>query len=141
MSEILFHSEDIVFQVRKSDQIKSWITEIIELEGKTTGFLNYIFCTDSYLHKINTEYLKKDLYTDILTFDNSEDESIIEGDIFISIERVRENAARHNKSFQNELSRVMIHGVLHLLEFDDKSKAEKLQMRKKEEACLSLLKK
>jgi len=141
MSEIHFHSEDIVFQVTGSNQIKSWISEIIKLEGKTLNSLNYVFCTDSYLQKINSKYLDKDYYTDILTFDNSEDGSIIEGDVFISIERVRENATKLKKSFQNELSRVMIHGVLHLLGFNDTNESEKLQMRKKEEACLSLQKK
>ncbi len=119
--------------------IRAWIKQVLEQEQKHLQELNYIFCSDTYLHKLNVQYLNHDTYTDIITFDNAESEDNIEGDVFISIERVKENAELLQTPFDKELQRVMIHGVLHLCSYQDKSKAEKERMREKEDACLSLL--
>lgn len=110
---------------------------MIKSEGLQLSSLVYIFCKDSYLLSINQDYLKHKTLTDIITFDYSESDQV-DGEIYISIERVKENASKFGKSFDEELRRVMIHGVLHILGFEDKSQAQKLTMRKKEEACLSL---
>ena len=100
--------------------------------------LTYIFCSDEYLHRVNVEYLDHDTYTDVITFDNADDADIIEGDVFISVERVRENAAKLGVTFRDELHRVMIHGMLHLLGYQDKDLLSQTAMRKKEDDCLSL---
>lgn len=139
MPEITFFAEDIDFELENQDPIKAWIAQTIEAEGAELGELNYIFCTDEYLHQINVEYLDHDTYTDIITFDNAEIEGIIEGDIFISIERVRENATEYNVHFLSELNRVLIHGVLHLLGYMDESDTEELQMRAGEDFYLAKL--
>jgi probable rRNA maturation factor len=138
MPGILFFSEGISFKLKNPRKTKSWIKSTVESEHKTLGALNYIFCSDQYLHKINLEYLDHDTLTDIVTFDNSEDDGLIEGDIFISVERVKENAQKFEKTFDEELHRVIIHGALHLIGYSDKSAVAKKQMRKKEDAYLSL---
>ncbi len=135
---VYFFTEDIDFTLDASNKIASWITEIIASENKQVKTINYIFCSDTYLLDKNQTYLNHDTFTDIVTFDNSESIAEIEADIFISIDRVKENATTLNVSFENELHRVIIHGILHLLGQNDKSEAEKKEMRKKEEACLSL---
>ena len=135
---IHFFSEDIDFVPEDEEAIQNWIMQVVTYEKKEILELNYIFCSDQYLHQINLEYLHHDTYTDIITFDNSEEENIIEGDIFISIERVKENAASYQVSFQHELLRVIIHGVLHLIGFGDKTPEQKKQMRGKEDTYLSL---
>lgn len=137
---IHFFTEDIEFTLKASNEISVWISNIIESKNKLAKTINYIFCSDAYLLDKNLTYLNHDTYTDIVTFDNSESKDEIEADIFISIERVKENSAGLNIAFENELHRVMIHGVLHLLGQNDKTDAEKKEMRKKEEACLSLWK-
>lgn len=126
-----FHVEDIDFQLTDETALLDWILATIDQEGGQLGFLNYIFCSDEYLHKINMEYLQHDTYTDIITFPYSEEQ--IESDIFISIDRVKENAEKFAVPFKEELHRVMIHGVLHLLGFGDKTDDEKKIMRAKEE--------
>lgn len=118
----------------------SWIKRVVEKEGATIEEINFIFCSDSYLLTLNQGFLKHNTLTDIITFDNSGPDAFISGEIYISIERVRENAAKFQVQFEDELNRVMIHGVLHLLGYKDKKPAEKALMRKKEEACLSLRK-
>ncbi|MEQ8243590.1 rRNA maturation RNase YbeY [Fulvivirga sp.] len=138
MSHVHFFEEDITFTLEHSPQIIKWLTNIATSEDRTLIELNYIFCSDEYLYQMNVDYLEHDTYTDIITFDNSEDEKEIEGDIFISIDRVRENSKSLATSFQEELLRVMAHGLLHLLGYNDKTEEEKTLMRKKEEACLSL---
>lgn len=100
--------------------------------------LNYIFCTDDYLLAINQSHLNHNYYTDIITFDTSFGQDGISGDVYISIDRVKENAITLGEDFDRELHRVMIHGFLHLIGFRDKTKTDKTNMRKKEEACLSL---
>ncbi|GIM56389.1 endoribonuclease YbeY [Capnocytophaga canimorsus] len=116
---------------------QAWIEKIIASEEKELGELNYIFCDDNYLHQINVQYLDHDTLTDIITFDYTE-EQIISGDIFISVERVADNAKDFNVDFQAELLRVMAHGVLHLCGYKDKSDAESKQMRSKEEEKMQL---
>ncbi|RKR14805.1 rRNA maturation RNase YbeY [Maribacter vaceletii] len=115
----------------------NWIISILESENFILGNLEYIFCDDAYLLKINQEYLNHDTFTDIITFDYSEGKTI-GGDIFISIERVKENASNFNVNFTNELQRIMAHGILHLLGFKDKTKEESLVMRKKEEEKIKM---
>jgi rRNA maturation RNase YbeY len=136
---IQFFEEDISFRIKRTESIRHWIRKVAEMHGNDIHSLNYIYCSDPYLLKINRERLGHDFLTDIITFDLSEEEKILEADIYISIDRVQENATNLSVPFESELYRVMIHGVLHLLGFDDKSEEEKLKMRKKEDACLSLL--
>ncbi len=119
--------------------LKRWVKAVLENKGKKLGNLYFILCDDDFLLKINRQFLKHDYYTDIITFDYTED-GIIAGDLFISIDRVRDNAATLQVSEHEELMRVMIHGVLHLLGLKDKSDEEAKQMRKAEEECLELLK-
>jgi probable rRNA maturation factor len=135
---ISFFSEGINFTFPKKMQTKVWVKEVIEKHQKTCGLINYVFCNDSFLLEMNKAYLNHNTLTDIITFDNSENE-IISGEIYISIERVRENAKLFSQSFTDELNRVMIHGILHLLGNKDKSPSEKSSMRKKEDTCLSML--
>ncbi|MEM1407272.1 MAG: rRNA maturation RNase YbeY [Bacteroidota bacterium] len=138
MPAIHFHAEEVDFSLENPNYTRDWINLIITQEGSSLKELNFIFCSDNFLHKINVEYLDHDTLTDIITFDQSEQLKSIEGDIFISIDRVADNATDLNSVFQDELDRVIAHGVLHLLGFTDKTDAEQSLMRKKEEACLSL---
>jgi len=138
VSEILFNSEEIDFSLTYPNIIIDWITETIVKEGALVGEISYIFCNDNYLHKINMEHLHHDTFTDIITFDYTEGKTL-NSDIFISLERVKENANTYNTSFENELHRVIIHGVLHLLRYNDKTEAEIKLMRVKEDFYLSLL--
>jgi probable rRNA maturation factor len=135
---ISFCSEDISFEFEHQLLVEKWIIEAILIEGKSMGEITYIFCSDDYLHKINLEHLKHDTFTDIITFDYCVDE-IINSDIFISIDRVKDNALTFQTMFQDELCRVMIHGVLHLLGYKDKLDTEKKMMRSKEDFYLTLL--
>lgn len=136
--DIGFFYEDTDFIVNQPESHLKWISSIISNEGFNLESLNYIFCSDEYLYQMNTEYLNHDTYTDIITFDNSDKEKTIESDIFISIDRVKENSKNQHAAFEDELARVLIHGVLHLMGWNDKTDAEKKQMREKEDACLSL---
>src|ERR1700759_1099644 len=120
MPAISFFEEDIKFKLKDKTLVRKWITETILAEGFQLSELNYIFCSDSYLLQINRQYLDHDTYTDIITFDNSETERVITGDIFISIDRVRENALKFSITETDELHRVIIHGALHLLGYTDK---------------------
>ena len=137
-SGIHFHIEEIDFKVPTPLKIKKWLTATAEQEGYSIQEINYIFCSDAYLLQINKDYLNHNDLTDIITFDNSEEEGLIEADIFISIDRVRENAQDFNEAFEREFKRVMVHGLLHLVGYGDKSPQEKTEMRKREEAYLSL---
>jgi probable rRNA maturation factor len=138
MPQIRFFSEGITFKLAHPRKTSSWIKTVIEREKHTLEDLNYIFCSDEALLQINIDYLNHDTFTDIVTFDNSAEEDIIEGDIFISIPRVRENSTKFKTSFQEELNRVMVHGVLHLCGYKDKTAEQKKLMRKKEDTYLSL---
>ena len=128
---ITFLTEDITFGLKEKLKHKAWLKDAAKAEGFAIGELNYIFCSDAYLLDINQKYLGHDTLTDIVTFDNSEDLKMIEGDIFISIERVRENAIKFDTK-DSELKRVMVHGLLHLAGYKDKDKAQKELMRNKE---------
>ncbi len=136
-TKISFFSEEIPFSLKLKTSIRSWINDTISSEGKKAGELNIIFCNDDYLLNINNQYLNHNTYTDIITFDNSEDKDIIEGDIFISIDRIRENASNFKTSEKDELHRVIIHGILHLLGYKDKNKADKDLMTQKEDWYLN----
>ncbi|MFZ2906756.1 MAG: rRNA maturation RNase YbeY [Cyclobacteriaceae bacterium] len=138
---IFFFSEGVRFKLSNQKKSISWIKSVVKKEGGKVASLNYIFCSDEYLKKINIKYLNHHTYTDIITFDYSPSAKEIEGEIYISIDRVRENADSFKTSFQSELHRVIIHGVLHLLGYKDKSKSEKALMREKEDTYLSLLRK
>ncbi|WP_291720285.1 rRNA maturation RNase YbeY [Bernardetia sp.] len=138
---INFFSEEIDFELENEEKTSLWLQKIANREGFVVSVINYIFCDDEYLHKINMEYLNHDTYTDIITFDNSEDdqEQVLEGDIFISVERVRENSAELKTTFEQEIHRVMVHGLLHLTGQDDHSVEDKQKMREKENTALELL--
>lgn len=129
---ILFHSEGIPFVLKQKAEIRKWIRATITEENHLCGDISFIFCSDEYLLEMNIQYLKHDTLTDIITFDNSEEEELIEGDIFISIDRVRDNASQFNTSERDELHRVIIHGILHLLGYTDKGKEHKANMTTKE---------
>ncbi len=125
------------FTLDKSSKISEWILNTISFEKFTLGELNYIFCDDTYLLDINKKYLNHDTFTDIISFDYTLGKQI-NGDIYISIDRIKENSKLYNTSFNNELLRVMIHGVLHYLGYKDKTDADKKIMRSKEDYYLSL---
>jgi len=125
------------FEISDKRKVKNWIKKAVNEEGSVIAELNFIFCDDEYLLKKNKAFLKHNTLTDIITFDYTDKEALV-GDVFISIDRVKENAANYRVSFENELHRVVIHGVLHLLGFRDKSEKEKREMREKEDFYLSL---
>ena len=126
------------FELSDAEGLIVWIERVAAVHEHRIVQLTYIFCSDNYLHRMNVEYLNHDTLTDVITFDNSDDADILEGDIFISVERVRDNAKDLGVSFRDELHRVMIHGVLHLLGYHDKDLLSQTAMRKKENYCLSL---
>ncbi len=138
-SSILFFSEGIKFILREKKRLRIWLNASIANEEKSYGSINFIFCSDDFLHQMNKEHLDHDTLTDIITFDFSETPHNISGDIYISIDRVKENAKQFNVSFVDELHRVMIHGILHLSGYKDKTKKQSLTMRAKEDYYLSLL--
>lgn len=120
--------------------ITSWLKQVIEKHSRLTGNLTYIFCDDEYLRNINVKYLNHDYYTDIVTFDYCE-ENIVSGDMLISIDRVKENSVLFKSDINDELLRVMVHGLLHLLGFKDGTDLEKTIMRKNEDECILIFKK
>lgn len=132
---ITFQYQDIKFRLKDVTKIKAWIREIITLEKKKTGQINIVFTSDASLLETNIRFLDHDTYTDIITFDYCEGQTI-SGDIVISTERVADNAAKYGVSFQEELRRVMIHGVLHLCGYKDKTRKEAEEMRGKESWAL-----
>ena len=138
-SGITFRVEEgFKFALEKENKVKNWINQILKQENKSSGNISYLFCSDDYLLNINKQFLKHDFYTDIITFDYSSAEKI-EGEIFISIDRVKENATTFKQPFQMELMRTIIHGVLHLCGYKDKKPADKKKMRLKENEALRLL--
>ncbi|NMM46998.1 rRNA maturation RNase YbeY [Marinigracilibium pacificum] len=137
-NKIDFHIEEIDFQLDNKSEINKWIERIAEFYEVEINSINYIFCSDNYLLDINKEYLNHDYLTDIITFDNREsDNEEIESDIFISIDRVKDNASSLGLSFQEELRRVVIHGFLHLVGFKDKTQEESDNMRLAEDNALN----
>ncbi|MUP45125.1 rRNA maturation RNase YbeY [Gramella sp. BOM4] len=134
--EINFFAENS-FELKEESAYRNWVERVIESEDKYQGDINFIFCDDEYLHEINVQYLSHDTYTDIISFDNSIG-TTLHGDIFISTERVAENASEFGTDFDKELKRVMIHGVLHFCGYKDKTESEKELMRRKEEEKMEL---
>ncbi|AWW30744.1 rRNA maturation RNase YbeY [Echinicola strongylocentroti] len=133
---INFFQEDINYNLPQKNLTKRWLREIGQKEGFKITDLNYIFCTDEYLYQINVDYLDHDTYTDIITFDNSEEENLLEGDIFVSIERIIDNAKTQNQDTYRETIRVISHGLLHLCGYKDKTKEEAQLMRAKEDEAI-----
>ncbi len=134
---VSFNNQSIVFKLKEKTRLKQWIKTVTEKEKHQLGTINYIFCTDDELLEINIRHLNHNTLTDIITFDYTEGETI-SSDIFISVDRVAENAKKFSVSFEEELHRVMIHGVLHLCGYKDKSKADAELMRKKENGALKI---
>ena len=135
---IRFFKEDCSVVLKNKAQLRDWFINTSRAEGNRIKELNYVFCSDAYLLEMNQSYLNHDTYTDIITFDNSETDENVLGDIFISIDRIKENAKNFGVSETDELHRVMIHGLLHLLGYGDKSKTEKAKMTEKENHYLAL---
>lgn len=136
-SKVCFFFQNVKARLTHHTLLKKYIHAVFKKEGKKLESLNYIFCTDKVLLEINRKYLKHDFYTDIITFDLSETETV-RAEIYISVDRVRENALKLGVSFKSELHRVIFHGVLHLCGYKDKNKNEKKKMRRKEEFYLAL---
>lgn len=137
---INYFKEDISIDLRRFQPFKKWLLQVGDNHNVEIEEVNYIFCSDEYLYNINMEYLNHDTYTDIITFDNRDNESDkIQADIFISIDRVIENAKTNNTNFTNEISRVMVHGLLHLIGYKDKTSTEKHNMREAENNALNYL--
>lgn len=137
LSEFSFHSEDIIFVLNKKPAIISWLSCSIENENKLSGDISYIFCSDKYLHNLNLKHLNHNTLTDIITFDYCE-KKIVNGDLYISIDRIKENAKQYNNSIENELHRVMIHGIMHLCGYKDKTPEDQNVMSAKEDFYLNL---
>lgn len=135
---INFFEEDIKSPLFNTEKVKAWLINITKKNSKKIKEINYIFCSDEYLLKVNIEYLDHDYYTDIITFDNSEIDDVIEGDIFISLDRIKDNSNSLNESFDNELLRVLAHGLLHLIGFNDKTNEDQEEMTKQENLALEL---
>ena len=133
---VQFFEEDISYKLKNKAAVKKWVTDTVRAEGFILKELSYIFCSDIYLLQVNQQFLNHNYFTDIITFDNSAGDGLIVGDIFISIDRVRENAARFNAGLLDELHRVIIHGVLHLVGYSDKTSADKEKMTLKEDLYL-----
>lgn len=125
------------FILHNEEDVAYWLSNVISSENKKEGEINYIFCDDEYLHKINVEYLNHDTLTDIISFDYSMGNEL-HGDIFISIERVKDNAIDFNASFEDEVKRVMVHGILHYCGYKDKGQSEELRMRSKEDEKIAM---
>ena len=136
---INFFNEDVSLPKLKKRKLISWIKNVIQSEGKKVGQVSFIFCSDDYLLEVNKKYLNHDYYTDIITFDYVE-ENVIQGDIFISVDRVKENSVTFRTIFEDEIHRILIHGILHLIGYKDKLKKDKHLMTTKEDFYLNELK-
>jgi rRNA maturation RNase YbeY len=132
---VFFYFHKVSFALRNRKKLKNLIAELFEKEGKSLGRLNYVFCTDQEILQINSKYLGHNYYTDVITFDLSKSERI-EGEIYVSIDRVRDNAAVYKAPLSQELHRVLLHGALHLCGYRDKSRSEKASMKKREDYYL-----
>lgn len=136
MNNIEFHFEDIVIPDFNPEFFRLWINDVIKFHGKQCGDLNYIFCSDEYILKVNKEHLNHDYFTDIITFNYNEGE-VVSGDVFISYDTVVSNAKEYsNGVVKEELDRVVIHGVLHLIGFNDKTESDQDEMTKQEDLAL-----
>ncbi len=139
--KIQFFTEGVKFIIREKSKIRSWVKQTIECEGYEQGNLNIVLCNDQYLQGLNRKYLKSKLLTDILAFNFSENKRDIDGDIYISVDRVKENALLFKQTMKEELNRVIIHGVLHLMGYNDHKEEEVVIMRKKEDFYLAEIRK
>lgn len=137
LSEFDFHSEDIDFTLPEKPAIISWLSSCIEKEGKVPNEISYVFCSDDFLHEMNIKHLNHNTLTDIITFDYCEQNNII-GEMFISIDRIKDNSLKFGIDFIHELHRVMVHGVLHLCGYKDKSSDDQKVMSEKEDFYLNL---
>ena len=137
MNSISFHSEGVKPKTPSKRLLKAWIKEFVANHGKKVGELAFVFCDDEKILEVNRNFLQHDYYTDIITFDYCEGD-LVSGDIYISVERVEENALNHNENYSTELLRVVAHGVLHLIGFQDKEEKSKLKMTENEDLCISL---
>jgi len=135
---IYFHTESIQFPFNRRNLFKKWIRLVVENHYRSTGSINIIFTSNEYLLSVNNEYLNHNYNTDVITFEYNE-EKLISGDIFVSVEQVKINAESFDNSFESELNRVVIHGVLHLLGFKDSTPDEKKEIREEEDKALALL--
>ena len=138
--EINFFNESVSYVIRNKGELRKWILNTIEREGKVGREFNFILCNDSFLSELNFKYLKHKTLTDILTFSSDDKNGYLSGDIFISLQRVKENAVTFNQKTEDELHRVMIHGILHLIGYNDSSKQNKMEMTGKENYYLAMLK-
>lgn len=136
---ISFENEDVELKLKNKLILKRWIKQVAESYGYKTGDLTYIFCSDDKILEVNRQYLQHDYYTDIITFDYDED-GVVSGDMFISVDTVRTNAEQYAPSFDDEMHRVIIHGVLHLCGLKDKAPDDEKKMRAAEEKALAMLK-
>lgn len=136
--DITFDVEDINFVFEFEQLFQQWFQQIEQIEKIDIDTVSYIFCSDDYLLDINNEYLKHDYYTDVITFNYNEDD-LLSGDVFISVDRVKENAVEYNVPFEIELARVVIHGLLHLVGYDDKTDDLRALMRDKENQYINLI--
>ena len=136
---IRYFQEDIRFDLKQKMQNNRWLKMVAGSEMRRIGAVNIIFCSDNYILDVNMRYLQHDYFTDIITFDYCEG-NILSGDLFISVDSVRENAVLYGAEFEEELNRVMVHGLLHLIGYDDHTEEEQKTMREKEDYYLSLRK-
>lgn len=134
MIEFYFETE---FDLQEKDRYARWVSKIGRSERREIGDFSFVFCDDTYLLEMNRRFLEHDAFTDVITFDYSNDE-VVSGEVFISIDRLKENSYKYNTAFFDELRRVMAHGVLHLLGYDDKSDEDSKRMRAKEEEKMKL---
>ncbi|MDR0367766.1 MAG: rRNA maturation RNase YbeY [Bacteroidales bacterium] len=132
---VCFYNEDVSYRLVSKRKIRSWLVWVVAREKKQAGDISCIFCSDNYLLEINREYLSADYLTDVITFDFTK-ENHISGDIFISVDRVKENAKAYQQRCFQEMLRVIVHGVLHLCQYKDKTEQEQRQMREKEDYYL-----
>ncbi len=138
MSNVLFACDDVLFQWQEESIIISWLNRIAHEENAIIESVSYVYCSDEKLLEINKQHLNHDYYTDVITFDLSDSEEI-DGEIYISVDRVSDHANQYSTSIEEEMCRVMAHGLLHLLEYNDQTDEQKQEMRSKESVCLSLL--
>lgn len=135
---ISFQGVDVDVPVMNREVLKKWINGFVGSYGKVVGELYYLFCSDEYLYKMNVEVLRHDFYTDIITFQSNDNDTVLSGEIYISIDRVKENALALGLRYEDELNRVMAHGVLHLVGFKDKTDEDAIMMRQQEDFCLKM---
>lgn len=135
---ISFQGVDVDVPVMNREVLKKWINGFVGSYGKVVGELYYLFCSDEYLYKMNVEVLRHDFYTDVITFQSNDNDAVLSGEIYISIDRVKENALALGLRYEDELNRVMAHGVLHLMGFKDKTDEDAIMMRQQEDFCLKM---